>query len=192
MKAVLTMKIYLALFYALFFTACATQKPNYDYLAGADFGNYSTYAWLSVGKESTDNHRSKNPLIDQRIVGAIDNALAAKGLRKVSDNSDMLINYHVSVSQQEQQQPRGRVSIGSSRYSGSSSLGFAVSVPVGGTRTYQEGTLVIDMVDAKTKDLLWQGWGSRTVRQDTDPERLTALINEVVAEVLANYPPATK
>ena len=186
------MKNTLLLFGILFLTACATQKPNYDYLAGSDFGNYSTYAWLSVDKASADNHRSKNPLIDQRIVDAIDNALAAKGLRKVSDISDILINYHVSVSQQEQQQPRGRVSIGSSRYSGSSSLGFAVSVPVGGTRTYQEGTLVIDMIAADSKQLLWQGWGSRTVRQDTDPERMTALINEVVGEILANYPPAKK
>ena len=51
---------------------------------------------------------------------------------------------------------------------------------------------MIDLLDAKSKDLLWQGWGARTVSQDTDPERLSALINEVVAEILANYPPAIK
>ena len=184
------MKVYVTLFFFVFITACATQAPNYDYLAGADFGKYRSYSWSVVDKESKDNHRSKNPLIDKRIVDAIDNALAAKGLTNVADNSDMLINYHVSVSAQEQQQPRGRVSIGSSRYSGSSSVGFAVSVPVGGTRTYQEGTLVIDMIAADSKQLLWQGWGSRSVRQDTDPERLTALINEVVGEILENYPPS--
>ncbi|WP_455211049.1 DUF4136 domain-containing protein [Kaarinaea lacus] len=176
----------------LFLLSCATQKPNFDYLAGADFSNYNSYDWVSVDKDSKENHRSKIPFVDNRIISAVDSALASKGMLKISDSPDMLINYHVSVSEQEQQQPRGRVSIGTSSYGRGSSVGFAVSMPVGGTRTYQEGTLVIDMVDAKTKDLLWQGWGSRTVRQDTDPERLTALINEVVAEVLANYPPATK
>ena len=186
------MKRYLILFCVLLLSACATQKPNYDYLASAEFGKYKSYSWVSVAKESKENHRAKNQLVDQRIIDAIDNSLAGKGLQKVTDKPDMLINYHVSVSEQEQQQPRGRVSIGTSRYSGSSSLGFAVSMPVGGTRTHKEGTLVIDMIDAKTKDLLWQGWGSRTVHEDTDPERLTALVNEVVGEILANYPPAQK
>ena len=186
------MKRYIVLFCALWLSACATQKPNYDYLAGADFSNYKSYAWVAVAEQSKENHRAKNQLVDKRIIDAVDSSLAAKGLRKVSDNPDMLINYHVSVSEQEQQQPRGRVSIGTSSYGRGSSVGFAVSMPVGGTRTYQEGTLVIDMMDAKNKDLLWQGWGSRTVRQDTDPERLTALIKEVVAEILANYPPTKK
>ena len=178
--------------FVLVLTSCATQKPNYDYLASADFSKYNSYDWVLVDKESKENHRSKNPLVDNRIISAVDGSLASKGLLKISDSPDMLLNYHVSVSEQEQQQPRGRVSIGTSRYSGSSSLGFAVSMPVGGTRTHKEGTLVIDMIDAKTKDLLWQGWGSRTVSQDLDPERLTALINEVVGEILENFPPAKK
>jgi hypothetical protein len=186
------MKRYLILFCVLWLSACATQKPNYDYLASADFGKYQSYNWASVDKDSKENHRAKSQLVDQRIIDAVDKALAAKGVHKASDSPDMMINYHVSVSAQEQQQPRGRVSIGSSSYGRGSSVGFAVSMPVGGTRTYQEGTLVIDMMDANSKDLLWQGWGSRTVYQDTDPERLTALINEVVAEILANYPPAKK
>ena len=185
------MKRYLALYLVLFLSACATQS-NYDYLASADFGKYKSYAWVTVDKESKESQRAKNPLVDKRIIEAIDNALGAKGLRKVSDNPDTLVNYHVSVSAQEQQQPRGRVSIGTSRYGHGSSVGFGVSMPVGGTRTYKEGTLVIDLLDAKSKDLLWQGWGARTVSQDTDPERLSALINEVVAEILANYPPAKK
>jgi hypothetical protein len=186
------MKFFLVLLSAIFVTACATQTPNYDYLSSADFGKYESYAWATVDTESKENHRSKNQLVDKRIIDAVDDSLVAKGLQKVSDSPDLLINYHVSVSEQEQQQSRGRVSIGTSSYGRGSSVGFAVSVPVGGTRTYQEGTLVIDIMDAKSKDLLWQGWGSRTVRQNTDPERLTALINEVVAEILANYPPAKK
>jgi hypothetical protein len=184
------MKFFLVLLSAIFVTACATQTPNYDYLSSADFSKYQTYAWLTVDKKSKDSHRSKNSLVDKRIISAIDKTLAAKGLQKVADNPDMLVNYHVSVSEQEQQQPRGRISIGTSSYGRGTSVGFGVSMPVGGVRTYQEGTLVIDLQDAKNNDLLWQGWGSRTVRQDTDPERMTALINEVVREILENYPPS--
>ncbi|MCG6969363.1 MAG: DUF4136 domain-containing protein [Gammaproteobacteria bacterium] len=186
------MKRYLMLFCVLLFSACATQKPNYDYLPSADFSKYQSYAWVTVDKESKENHRAKNQLVDKRIIDAVDKTLAAKGLQKVADNPDMLVNYHVSVSEQEQQQPRGRISIGTSSYGRGSSVGFGVSMPVGGVRTYQEGTLVIDLQDAKNNDLLWQGWGSRTVRQDLAPDRLTALIDEVVGEILMNYPPAKK
>jgi hypothetical protein len=186
------MKSYFILFCALFLSACATQKPTYDFLAGTDFSKYQSYAWLKVDRQDKDSQRAKNQLVDKRIMNAVDKTLAAKGLQKVSDNPDMSVNYHVSVSEQEQQQPRGRISIGTSSYGRGSSVGFGVSMPVGGTRTYQEGTLVIDLQDAKSKDLLWQGWGSRTVRQDLAPDRLTALIDEVVGEIFTNYPPPKK
>jgi hypothetical protein len=51
---------------------------------------------------------------------------------------------------------------------------------------YQEGTLVIDLIDAQTKELFWRGWASQVVDQTDDPTRK---INEAVAKILANFPP---
>ena len=84
------MKSNFVLFCALFLSACATQKSNYDFLAGTDFSRYQSYAWLTVDKEAKDNQRAKNQLVNKRIMDAVDKSLAAKGLQKASDNPDMM------------------------------------------------------------------------------------------------------
>jgi len=185
-------KKYLLVFFSTLLSACATQKSNYDYIAGTDFNKYRSYAWVVVDKNSKESQRAKSQLVDRRIVEAVDSALTVKRMQKVTDEPDILVNYHVSVSQQEKQQPKGHVSIGTASYGRGSSVGFGVSMPVGGSRTYKEGTLVIDMIDAKNKQILWQGWGSETISQDMDPQRVTALVNQMVWNIFENYPPMEK
>ena len=51
------------------------QKTSYDYDKTANFAGYKTYALK-------DGTKVGNPLIDDRIVAAIESELAAKGLKK--------------------------------------------------------------------------------------------------------------
>jgi hypothetical protein len=176
-------KRYLLVFFSIFLSACATQKASYKYLNGTDFSKYRSYAWVNVDKGSKDSQRAKSQLVDRRIIEAIDSAMTVKRLRKVSDDPDMLVNYHVSVSAQEKQQPKGRVNVDTASDGRGSSVG---------PRAYKEGTLVIDMIDAKNKQLLWQGWGLETVNQDTNSQHVTALIDQVVWNIFENYPPSGK
>jgi len=67
-------------------------------------------------------------------------------------------------------------------------VGLSVGVPVGG-RNIEEGTLVIDMNDAKTNSLVWQGAASRQLSRSPTPEKTKAMVDEVVSEMLAGYPP---
>ena len=186
-----SLKILICVGVTLLLSSCASQKANVDYLPGTDFSAYQSFTWIPAPADPTKSQRAKNPMNDKRIVDAINQTLASKGITQQEGKADLLVNYHVSVSEHEQQS-RGRVSVGSSRYSGGSSMGFAVSVPVGGNRTHKEGTLVVDLVDGKTNELIWQGAASRTVRDDMSPEKTSALINEVVREILDNFPPKTK
>jgi len=66
-------------------------------------------------------------------------------------------------------------------------------VPVGGGQSKahenKEGTLVLDFVDAKTKSLLWRATASAAVSPAVSPEEQQQRINEVIAEMLAHFPP---
>jgi hypothetical protein len=55
---------------------------------------------------------------------------------------------------------------------------------------YVEGTLFIDLIDAKKKELIWQGEGIGVLTKDTNKK--DALIKEFVTKILAQYPPQKK
>ena len=58
---------------------------------------------------------------------------------------------------------------------------------------YTQGTLVIDIVDAKTKTLVWRGSATGTVDgQQRSPEEMQQRVNNVVAQIMANFPPKKK
>src|SRR5690606_15914200 len=53
---------------------------------------------------------------------------------------------------------------------------------------YTEGTVVIDVVDPSTKELLWRGSGVATVSDN--PRKYARQLNEAVSEIVGRFPPA--
>jgi hypothetical protein len=65
-------------------------------------------------------------------------------------------------------------------------------VPYGGqteVSNYEEGTLVIDIIDIKDKELAWRGLGTKIVAGFSNDEKGIAIVNENVAKIMANFPP---
>src|SRR5512145_3108200 len=116
------------------------QKVSYDYNKAATFTAYKTYA-------HKDGTKVGQPLIDDRIVAAIDAELAAKGLTKAEANPDVFVVYHVAFDKQKD------ISTFSSGYGGGYGAygwGWGGGGWAGGTSTTQVrdiliGTLVIDL-----------------------------------------------
>ena len=52
---------------------------------------------------------------------------------------------------------------------------------------YTEGTLTIDIIDAKKKELIWQGQGEGVLTKKT--EKKDEKIKEFVSKILEQYPP---
>ena len=52
-----------------------------------------------------------------------------------------------------------------------------------------EGTLIIDMIDASTKQLVWRGSATGVLDENPSPEKVTQNVNNAVAAILAQYPP---
>ena len=54
---------------------------------------------------------------------------------------------------------------------------------------YQEGTLIIDILDAKSHELVWRGTGQDYVEEQQSPEEITEGINQAVTGIMSDFPP---
>jgi len=163
---------------------CASVAVSTDFDAAIDFGAYKTFAWLPEPTETTGNPRLDSPLLAERIRSAIEPEPAAKSLRKVgSGTPDFYVGYHLSL------EKRIDVCTIDQRY------GYGAGWHGGGlsqtyVTEYEEGTLILDFVDARLDRLAWRGSGSRRIPRQTTAEQSTQNVNMAVADILASFPPA--
>lgn len=151
------------------------QKVNVDWDRTADFSAYKTYAWIE------SKNPAPNELTHKRIVAAVDEGLAAKGLKKVESNPDLLVVYNTGV--QEQVSVQG-YSYGYGRYrwgGGTVNLEKEVSL---------EATLVVDLVDAQKQELMWRGTATDTLSDK--PEKNQKKIQKATDKMFKKYPPPVK
>jgi hypothetical protein len=137
--------------------------------------------------------KSRNSLTHERIQSAIDAHLAARGFQKVGeDQADFLVTHTVALESRTQVQTT-QMSVGYGRYGTRGGIGVGYGMPLESTTyQYKVGTLIIDIIDARQKRLVWRGSGERILSEDLSPEKRTEVINTTVNEVLSRFPPASK
>lgn len=162
------------------------QKTSYDYDKTANFASFKTFAL----KEGTPVGQK---LIDDRIIAAIEGALAAKGFTKDEANPDLFVVYHIAFEKQKD------ISTYSSGYGGGYGPygwgwggGWAGGTTSTQVRDILIGTLVIDMADAKSKQVVWRGLGVKEVNTTAKPEKRDKSITSAVNKIFKNYPPKQK
>jgi hypothetical protein len=161
------------------------QKVSYDFNKSANFAAFKTFA-------HKDGTKVGQPLIDERIVAAINAELALKGLVKAESNPDLFVVYHVAFDKEKD------ISSYSSGYAGGyggygwgwgGGGGWGGGTTTTQVRTIVIGTMVIDMADAKAGQLAWRGIGTKEVDTQAKPEKRDKSINEAVKKIFKNYPP---
>jgi len=161
---------------------CATPLAvTSDYDTAADFAALKKFDWMPA-----TGNAAGNELLVKKIKNTVDVQLQAKGRTMSADNPDFLVAMDLS---------------GQSTYGGSTAVGMSVGIPVGraGTvnvgggkskpREKKEGTLVLGFLDPKTKSLLWKSTATAELKGSASAEEQQQKINEVVAAMLANFPP---
>jgi len=162
-------------------SACSTLTTNADYDKAVDFSKFKTYAW-----KNTDP--SQNSLIEQRIQTAVDGVLASKGLRKVDENPDLWVVAHPRLSKETQINTyNSGWGYGwgwgyGAGYAGGMSSSTVSEIPV--------GNLIVDLVDASRKQMVWRGTASKTLDPNASPETRQKNVDEAVTKMFAGYPPA--
>ncbi len=163
----------------LVLASCSSVRVYSDYDKQVDFSPYKTYAFH---KNSIDKAELSD-LDKKRILRAIDETMSAKGFTK-SDNPDLLISFFT----------KEREEVNVNQFNAGWGYGWGWNPFLWGGNTtvtrHTEGSLYIDIIDAKKKELIWQGEGEGVLTKDRDKKE--ALIKEFVAKILEQYPPQKK
>jgi hypothetical protein len=173
--------------------SCATSAnvaATSDFDHAVNFRAYKTWAWYPKQANDTEGGpaRGYESFTDQRIRDAVTKDLAAKNLTEVASNAspDVYVAYSVRVENKQQVAGGYPYGFGGYPYYGYGYGGFG-GYPYGGRAyNYKAGTVIIDIVDAKRKELAWRGTGQAQLDQNSISEAETY---RIVNSVLGNYPP---
>ncbi len=169
-------------------SGCAARVRS-DFDRQALFSYYNTFDWIAPPvRASEEEMRSdpegpfaRNSLLDKRIRAAVNSKLRARGFRhEEGGEPDFRLNYHVTFKDK-------LVGSGSDfgyfghYYRGGFSSGFNWSV-----RQYQQGTIIIDIVDRAKDQLVWRGW---LASRNQDGNYDEAEISRAVDNILRHFPP---
>jgi len=169
---------------------CASQPAGYDYDDSVDFSRFQRWAWLPQRQEkpSGDAHID-SPLVQKRIEAAVSRALEGKGFEETeAQTADFVVGYLVTV-EKRMSSSGVSTSVGFGRYSGGSGFGISFGGPATQPREYEEGTLIIDIKDKQSGKLAWRGSSTTGLGESETPEESETAINQMVEEILANFPP---
>lgn len=170
-----TFKFLSVLFLVATFFSCSSVRVNADYDKKANFENYKSYAYLKSGVDKAEI----SDLDKKRILYAIDEVMATKGFTK-SENPDVLVS--IFTKERERVDVYNNVGFGWG-WGWNPWWGMGYS----NVSTLPEGILFIDIIDANTKELVWQGEGSGYLTKNS--EKKEERIKEFVSKILEQYPP---
>jgi hypothetical protein len=160
------------------------KKIQVDFDHESSFSRYRTYSWKQYPDAQFCERQSPdvqfpNQLMRERIVGFIEEALAAKRLKRVDKGGDLLVDYQVDVTKQEQW----------TTFNDAWGPGWGWGSGIS-TTTEQPiwiGTLTVNMIDSRHEQLVFQGVSSGTIR--SKPAENTRRLAKAVNKIFEKYPP---
>jgi hypothetical protein len=163
---------------AVALAACATLKVNSYTERGATFDTYRTYAWGPAAAMATGDPRlDNNPFFHERLLAEADKQLVSRGFQKItSDDPDLTIHYHVSITQEIEVSGIDR------------EYGYCQTADCR-RAVYDAGTLVMDLIDARTNRLVWRGWAEDSFEGVVDNQQwMEQKITDAVDSILKRLP----
>jgi len=152
-------------------TAAFAQKVTAEFDESVNFAKFKTFA-IRVSDVVSQSPALNSELTRKRVVTELERALVAKGLTKTAGRADLDVSFSLGAdpgtkSERRLVTPRG----GRAR---------TVQVP------NMQGTLIIDMHDPSTRELVWRGVA---MEDERDPVKLASKLDDMVKKTVAKYPP---
>ena len=160
------------------------QQIHIDYDKDYDLSGITTFTWAETSKTSV---AEANPLLHSRILNGIEYYLTLAGTREVESDPDVYVTYHASTRDQVVVNttnwgygyPRGWGYYGGRSYHS----GVPSTTTV---NTYKRGTLVVDVWDAETKQLVWRGVASN-ISVYEDPVKMKKRIDKALKKMAKKW-----
>jgi hypothetical protein len=158
---------------ALALTGCASSEVNSYIARGVDLRAPQTYNWALPDARSTGDPRlDNNRFFQEHVQAAVEAQLADRGFEK-TDSPDLIVRYHASVTQ-DIANPEAEERDNCEEY---------------WPEVYDQGTLSIDLVDARTDRLVWRGWAKGSIDGVIDDQEwMERRIDEAVSRIMRSLP----
>lgn len=149
-----------------------------------DFGAYRTFDHLPRQPAPERGPFAPGTDYDRRIRDTIARRLEKRGFEAVGADPDFLVSY--SLGREERLDTSG----GRREVSPGVSIAWEEGELV---RAYTEGTLVVEILDAESRETVWIGWATEVLddpdRLLQEPERLMRKIDKAVRRIVKRFPP---
>jgi hypothetical protein len=125
-----------------------------------------------------------DPLMDERIVNAINAELTSKEWTLVTEGGDVSVAAHVATKTEHTLE---------TFYSGFGGgwrwhyWGEGMGIATAHVDTYLVGTLVVNLFESNTKQLIWRGWATDALPDD--PKKETKKLSKEIEKLFKNFPP---
>jgi Domain of unknown function (DUF4136) len=166
-----------AVFFLMALASAFAQQVKTDFDHNANFSQYKTYSWQQI--------KDPNPLWDARIKNAMDAQLAAKGWTQVDSGGDVAIVAIKTTETERSLQTFYDGFGGGWGWRGFGGMGEATTTE----QDYKEGTLVVDLYDAKTKQLIWRGSAEDTLSNKANKNEKN--LNKGLVKMFKDFPPGS-
>ena len=161
--------------------ACSSYNVTYDYDVTASFARYKTFDYYT-SKKGTGGTTT---LMDKRVRAAVAKELQAKGfMMETKADPDFLVTYYPVV-----QNRKVRTTVRSGWGWGYRPFYGGVGVSSTRVRNHKEGTIVIEIVDYTTNQMIWQGAAAGALTDLNSPEDANEVVPKAVRDILAKFPP---
>lgn len=175
--------------------ACApSPKIGYDFDRSADFSAFRTYAWLSGEQEKTGDRRADSSVVDMRIRIAVGTQLRLKGYQALAEGKpDFYVAYHVGLKDSApdistQYYSDGMAGHAFAHSADTRSAGKAAPA-VNESPSYLTGSLLIDIIDAASRKVVWRGSAAGEVDPGLTSQQRDQRTKAIVQDILSHFPP---
>jgi hypothetical protein len=167
-----------ALLLAILSIPVLAQKVKVHFDKKTDFSRYKTYSW-------DQGMPAIQPEADRFIMAAIDMILAGRGWKKVEADPDVHVVYYASQD--------ASTAVDTNSYGYGAGDWYWRGMPGAATpaySTYRKGTLVVDIVDLQTKQMVWRAAATETLV--TDRDEMIKRFNKIMDKMWKGFPPGVK
>jgi hypothetical protein len=178
---------FLSLVLGLLLTACMNYNVRYDYDSRANYSSFKTFDWYASSRLGKDKgQKVDNPIMDRRVAAAVEQELATRGFKRESTaDPDFLVTYY-PIYQEKRYMTAQHVGWGTW---GFRPFGIGISTTTRQEHVYKEGTLVLEIVDFKTNQLVWKAAAEGALTELRNPEDADEVVNRAVRQMLERFPP---
>jgi Domain of unknown function (DUF4136) len=155
-------------------TASASISTDYDH--NANFSHYKTFSFGNI--------KTTNGLWDERVKSAIESQLAAKGMTEVPSGGDVVVTARDAIHNQQELNTFYDGFGGGRRFGGG--MGYSTTT----VDTYKVGTLLVEMFDANSKNLIWRSAATNTLSSNQDKNIKS--LDKNVHKMFEHFPPEPK